>query len=286
MPSPTGSSSQSLLRPMGRRCIHSSAPCHGGSPFFALGALANSRETQHFQKASRLSRIEHSPTLEQIRESEVKPFDIAARAKVQPRVASTVTTVGQASRRSRSRAAVRITPVSASEALCVGRTVLRDNARRLAGLNRSKIRARLGYEKVTRRLLAENRKLVIENRSAMGVVLATILVVTGLAVFRSQPARVPHWPRDASPLAAGLDETMPIHVAEPGLQGADNVLKVNGFQEEEHETGIGSRDIPAAVTSLPAAQLSRAEVQQAGEAVLVESASQPWWRSLFWKASG
>lgn len=56
------------------RAFHASPASSGISPLFALQALANSRETQHFSKVSRLSRVEHSPNLEIIRSSEVDPF--------------------------------------------------------------------------------------------------------------------------------------------------------------------------------------------------------------------
>lgn len=56
------------------RAFHPSPTSSGTSPLFALQALANSRETQHFNKASRLSRVDHSPNLEIIRSSEVDPF--------------------------------------------------------------------------------------------------------------------------------------------------------------------------------------------------------------------
>lgn len=44
------------------------------SPLFALHALSNARETQHLNKLSGLSRVEHSPALESIKRSEVDPF--------------------------------------------------------------------------------------------------------------------------------------------------------------------------------------------------------------------
>lgn len=43
-------------------------------PLFALAARANSRETLHFSKSSGLSVVNHSPTLELLRSSEVDPF--------------------------------------------------------------------------------------------------------------------------------------------------------------------------------------------------------------------
>lgn len=51
------------------------------SILFALSALSNSRETQHFNKATKLSRVEHSPALKLIQTSEVDPFKAAKAAK-------------------------------------------------------------------------------------------------------------------------------------------------------------------------------------------------------------
>lgn len=61
-----------------RRRVASSLTRHQqrrhNSPFFALGKLSNARETQHFNRASKLSRVEHSPPLKLIQTSEVDPF--------------------------------------------------------------------------------------------------------------------------------------------------------------------------------------------------------------------
>ncbi|KAF2096750.1 hypothetical protein NA57DRAFT_58640 [Rhizodiscina lignyota] len=62
-----------IMKPQCRH-FHPSPPSRALSPLFALQALANSRETQHFNKASGLSRVDHSPNLELLRSSEVDPF--------------------------------------------------------------------------------------------------------------------------------------------------------------------------------------------------------------------
>lgn len=51
-----------------------STPSTRTSPFFQLGALANSRETRWLSKSSGTPQIEHSPQLQLIRSSEVEPF--------------------------------------------------------------------------------------------------------------------------------------------------------------------------------------------------------------------
>ena len=51
------------------------------SILFALSALSNSRETQHFNKATRLSRVEHSPALKLIKTSEVDPYPLPEQAR-------------------------------------------------------------------------------------------------------------------------------------------------------------------------------------------------------------
>lgn len=66
-------SSRPIL-PRNARFFHQSPASSVLSPLFALQALSNSRETQHFNKASGLSRVEHSPNLELLRASEVDPF--------------------------------------------------------------------------------------------------------------------------------------------------------------------------------------------------------------------
>jgi len=72
------------LVPSYRRTF-SASPSHPGSPFFQLTALSNSRETQHLNRASRLSRVNHSPNLELIQDSEVKPFPTPSAAAAKER---------------------------------------------------------------------------------------------------------------------------------------------------------------------------------------------------------
>ncbi|CZT23177.1 uncharacterized protein RCC_08887 [Ramularia collo-cygni] len=67
-----------LLRPVVTRIsstrAFSSTSAARASPLFHLSALSNRNETAHFNQLSRLNRVNHSPALELIRESEVKPF--------------------------------------------------------------------------------------------------------------------------------------------------------------------------------------------------------------------
>lgn len=58
-----------------RQCLPHHQQRRNASLLFALSALSNSRETQHFNKATKLSRVEHSPALKLIQTSEVDPFD-------------------------------------------------------------------------------------------------------------------------------------------------------------------------------------------------------------------
>ncbi|CAK4032904.1 Hypothetical predicted protein [Lecanosticta acicola] len=75
------------LRPLLQQTRHfSTSPRPQASLLFALGALSNSRETQHFNKISRLDRTEHSPSLKLIKTSEVDPF----KKSRQPRNASSL----------------------------------------------------------------------------------------------------------------------------------------------------------------------------------------------------
>lgn len=62
-----------IVKPQCRH-FHANPSSRALSPLFALQALANSRETQHFNRASGLSRVDHSPNLELLRSSEVEPF--------------------------------------------------------------------------------------------------------------------------------------------------------------------------------------------------------------------
>lgn len=69
----------SLLRPAATRLVStrafSTTSPSQASLMFALSSLSNRQETQHFAQQSKLNRVHHSPALEMIRESEVKPFE-------------------------------------------------------------------------------------------------------------------------------------------------------------------------------------------------------------------
>ncbi|KAK0258560.1 hypothetical protein LTS09_006819 [Friedmanniomyces endolithicus] len=54
----------------------STTPPRPASILFALNALSNSRETQHFAKLSHLPRTEHSPPLNLIKTSEVDAYPL------------------------------------------------------------------------------------------------------------------------------------------------------------------------------------------------------------------
>jgi hypothetical protein len=64
-----------VIAPPRTRSLHTSSPSQA-SVLFALGALSNSRETQHFNKLSRLDRSQHSPNLQLIKSSEVDPHPL------------------------------------------------------------------------------------------------------------------------------------------------------------------------------------------------------------------
>jgi len=112
-----------------------------GSPFFALASLSNSRETQHLNKISRLSRVEHSPSLKLIQTSEVQPF------KPSPAPTSTPTPVAKAPADGSRKAAFPVQQqlsqrVWDDRALKVGRAVLAEHARRVRGLQAALGRAK------------------------------------------------------------------------------------------------------------------------------------------------
>ncbi|KAK5675333.1 hypothetical protein LTS10_012099 [Elasticomyces elasticus] len=101
------------------------------SVLFALNALSNSRETQHFNKLSNLNRVEHSPPLKLIQSSEVDPFSPSS---LPPKAAFVPL----------ARAAQSSARAWDDKALRVGRAVLAENARQLGrlqhALRRSKAR--------------------------------------------------------------------------------------------------------------------------------------------------
>ncbi|KAK0271850.1 hypothetical protein LTR54_017094 [Friedmanniomyces endolithicus] len=164
--------------------LFSTTPPLPASVLFALNALSNSRETQHFNKLSHLSRIEHSPPLKLIQTSEVDAYPLPSTPPAVPliRLPGTV-------------------PRSAAkawdyEALKAGRAILANHARHTTRLRQALKRA--SHRETRYILLAkrdrdvwqhETRRHLCEMRAAGVWIVLSIGTATGLAMWRFWPVR-------------------------------------------------------------------------------------------------
>jgi hypothetical protein len=222
---------------------------------FALSALSNSRETQHFNKLTRLPRIEHSPPLKLIKTGEVDPFPLPTPPK--PAVSSGWPV--------RIRSPAKIWD---EKALRVGRVFLTDQARRTHRLQRSLARAKRREVKKNalvvreRRAWHEERKKLRDDMRAAGAwILVSIGTATALAMWRFWPSR--DAPTDSGQLgrklAARAASAMPL----PAVASQEPVAAIP----------------PAAATN--AAGETSQSVAMADK--LVNQVQSSWWRGLFWK---
>ncbi|TKA71564.1 hypothetical protein B0A49_09704 [Cryomyces minteri] len=171
------------------RCFHQTTQ-RRAIPLFHLAALSNSREAQWFTKASGLSPVEHIPTLEAIRSSEVHPYQPYRRAIAVTRPPSSSTSSLPAAQGTARRSAALSIPDA--RALSIGRQVLHRNAQKVARLERSLRQTKRTYELERAALRAENKRLNTENRSAAAGILAAVGAATVAVTWSTWPgARKP-----------------------------------------------------------------------------------------------
>lgn len=231
---------------------------------FALGALSNSRETQHFNKLSHLSRVEHSPPLKLIKTSEIDPFPLPTPAKPYPAVQNV----------SRTRSAAKIWD---DKALKAGRAILADNARQVARLNRALERSKRSQskaDKAMQRSLAdwakERQRMHAEIRQAGVWILAAVGTATGLAMWRFWPQN--EMGRDSGELgrkiAARARSSIPLPAATAGVGAGQGAEVLAAPVAQNVATPVPVQSSPSSVVNVSAEQL----------------ASQgSWWQNLFWK---
>ncbi|KAI7211462.1 hypothetical protein KC333_g7672 [Hortaea werneckii] len=235
-----------------RHAFTTSSP-HQGSILFSLNSLSNSRETQHFNKLSKLNRVEHSPPLKLIEQSEVKPYPLPALPPDHSEELASETP------------AISDAQISEQRASDIGRAVLAQHAKQLRNLQRRKKRQRLAFEAEREVWQAERAKYQTQIREAGGLLLVSIAVATGLATWR-------FWP-DNEKKVAGADSG--VLGQEMGSE-AEQVMQVSEAPSKAVEA--------SPVTTAIAASPSGASTSYA-PAPLASSSEGSWWRGLFWKQS-
>ncbi|EME80645.1 uncharacterized protein MYCFIDRAFT_212092 [Pseudocercospora fijiensis CIRAD86] len=250
------------------RSFHTTSPSRASpSILFALNALSNSRETQHFNKLSRLDRVEHSPTLKLIQTSEIEkhPCPTPEVVPVPAPWRSINVHVDAASQNRRSH-------VWDTKALAAGRAVLADVARERARMRRVLERMRRreeGRSRVLRTemdaIVEERRRMRNEMRVAGVWILGSVGVATGLGMYVFWPAGEKVLAKDSAEMGRKIAEmaktgiSLPAAVSEP----------------------------VAAVGAVPTMAVVTGEPTIAATTVIKEEVKKParsWsWKSLFWK---
>ena len=247
-----------------RRLFHTTVS-QRASILFALGALSNSRETQHFNKISRLSRIEHSPVLKLIKTSEVDAYPLP----MPPPTVVQAPWLKPESARSAQQA-------WDHRALRVGRTVLADQARQtrrlqlaLARSRRREAKRELALEKARYVWQTEATRLRNDMRVAGVWILLSMGTATALATWR-------FWPQQAMPtldsadigrkIAASAKAAIPL----PAVTGAETAM-----------SAAMTRHVEPAVVAPKVATAQSAPIPTPSAVSIRDE--RVWWKNMFWK---
>ncbi|KAI7264316.1 hypothetical protein KC345_g8855 [Hortaea werneckii] len=234
-----------------RRQAFSTSPAQRGSVLFSLNSLSNSRETQHFNKLSKLNRVEHSPPLKLIEQSEVKPYPLPAPPQDLP--ADSTSEAPSVSNEQ----------VSDQQASEIGRAVLAQHAKQLRNLQRRKKRQRLAFEAERETWRAERAKYQAQMREAGGLLLVSIAVATGLATWRFWPDK-----------------------HETGTDSGKLGREIAGKAEEAIKMPTSASEAIEVTPATPTVSVSPSEVFSAPVCEASPSSTEgSWWRGLFWKES-
>lgn len=170
------------------------------SILFQLAALSNARETQHFNKRSKLDRYEHSPNLKLIKTSEIDPYPVPTsnvekllqNGTTPPPVSSSSSTAKPAFKKSHDV----VVPAWDNKALAAGRAILADSARQRSQVARVVRRLRRRESRATRilqeqldALAKERQRMREEMRSAGFLILLSVATATGFAAWTFWPTR-------------------------------------------------------------------------------------------------
>ncbi|TKA43166.1 hypothetical protein B0A54_06115 [Friedmanniomyces endolithicus] len=245
----------------------STTPPRPASILFALNALSNSRETQHFAKLSHLPRTEHSPPLNLIKTSEVDAYPLPSPPPAVPLIRLPGTVPRTAA------------TVWDSRALATGRAILANHARHTTRLRHA---LRRSSARETRLLLLarrdteawqqEARRHHREMRAAGVWIVLSIGTATGLAMWRFWPAR---GVSDSGELGRRLAATARGSVELPVVGGSE---AVGGYMG----SGVAAAPVaavepvvvigPAVASSPPAATIAGVKPVKTSR-----------WKILFWK---
>lgn len=258
------------------------------SILFQLAALSNARETQHFNKRSKLDRYEHSPNLKLIKTSEIDPYPVPT-SNVEKLLQNGTTpppistsTAKPAFKKSHDV----VVPAWDSKALAAGRAILADSARQRNQVARLVRRLRRRESRATRilqeqldALAKERQRMREEMRSAGFLILLSGATATGFAAWTFWPTK----PGVDSAAGADADAGRRIvgqanAVAIMPLYSPAGTTSTNTSVATGLERGVSTRAaMQGPDTAVPTPLLSK-------EGTTAQPAPTSWtWRNLFWK---
>lgn len=190
------------LSPISRNATRNFSTSSGAraSILFQLAALSNARETQHFNKRSKLDRYEHSPNLKLIKTSEIDPYPVPT-SNVEKLLQNATPPVSSSSSSSTAKPAFKkshnvVVPAWDSKALAAGRAILADSARQRSQVARVVRRLRRRESRATRilqeqleALAKERQRMREEMKSAGFLILLSVATATGFAAWTFWPTR-------------------------------------------------------------------------------------------------
>lgn len=277
------------LSPISRFNATRSFSTSGGaraSILFQLAALSNARETQHFNKRSKLDRYEHSPNLKLIKTSEIDPYPVpTSNGEKLLRNGTTLPPVSSSTAKPAFKKSHDVVVAWDSKALAAGRAILADSARQRSQVARLVRRLRRRESRATRilqeqleALAKERQRMREEMRSAGFLILLSGATATGFAAWTFWPTK------SVVDSAAGADAGRRIvqeqanDVAITPLYSPAGTTSTNASVATGLDRGVSTTAATKGPdTAVPTPLLLK-------ERPTVQPAPTLWtWRNLFWK---
>ncbi|EMF09766.1 uncharacterized protein SEPMUDRAFT_135214 [Sphaerulina musiva SO2202] len=283
------------LSPISRNAATRNFSTSGGaraSILFQLAALSNARETQHFNKRSKLDRYEHSPNLKLIKTSEIDPYPVPT-SNVEKFLQNGTTPVSSSSSSSSTaKPAFKkshnvVVPAWDSKALAAGRAILADSARQRSQVARVVRRLRRRESRGTRilqekleALAKERQRMREETRSAGFLILLSVATATGFAAWTFWPTKsvVVDSAADAADDAGRQIMEQANDVAITPVYSPAGTSSTNASVATGLDRGVSTTAATKGPdTAVPTSLLPK-------ERATVQPAPISWsWRNLFWK---
>lgn len=275
------------LSPISRNATRSFSTSGGAraSILFQLAALSNARETQHFNKRSKLDRYEHSPNLKLIKTSEIDPYPVPTSNVEKLLQNGTPPVSSSSSKPAFKRSHDVVVAAWDNKALAAGRAILADSARQRNQVARVVRRLRRRESRATRilqeqldALAKERQRMREEMKSAGFLILLSVATATGFAAWTFWPSKPGVVDSGAADAGRRIVQEQANDVAITPLYSRAGTSSTNTSVATGLESGVSTTAATkGADTAVPTPLLLK-------ERPTVQPASISWtWRNLFWK---